>query len=89
MPNYYFQEVKAQAPAGILIAAYLEFKWNEKSYRFQPLFESGSNQATLPGIGSQSRAAAHEFGEFFVRAVEDFDAVERETQSAAAPKPLP
>jgi hypothetical protein len=82
-------EVKAGAPAGIWVVGYLEFKWKEKSYRFQPLFESASGNERIAGIGGQSRTAAHEFGEFFVRAVEDFDAVQRETQASPAPKTDP
>ncbi len=80
------EEVKAQAPTGTWATSSLEFKWNEKPYRFQPLFESGNGNNKMVGIGRESRAVAHEFGEFFVRAVEDFDAVEREVQPAAAPK---
>jgi hypothetical protein len=83
------EEVKAQAPTGTWATSSLEFKWNEKPYRFQPLFESGNGDERIAGIGRESRAAAHEFGEFFVRAVEDFDAVEREVQPAAAPKTEP
>jgi hypothetical protein len=80
------EEVKAQAPTGMWATSSLEFKWKEKPYRFQPLFESASGGSELPGMGRESRAAAHEFGEFFVRAVEDFDAVEREVQPTGAPK---
>jgi hypothetical protein len=82
-------EVKAQAPTGAFVGAYLEFMWKEKPYRFQPLFESGNGNDQMAGIGHQSRTAAHEFGEFFVRAVTDFDAVQRETQATAAPKATP
>ncbi len=82
-------EVKAEAPAGIWNAGYLQFEWKKKPYRFQPLFESPNGGDELPGVGHEWRAAAHEFGEFFVRAVEDFDAVGRETQPPAASKTVP
>ena len=85
------REVKAEAFAGKWTDRTIELKWKEKLYNCQPLFESADGSGRIPGLGDlrQIRDAARDYVQFFVRAIEDFDAVEREAQSPAAPKTEP
>jgi hypothetical protein len=83
-------DVKATLPSG-RSNDYLQVTVKDKSWTFRPFFEFPPAQMQAP-IGymanahisatGQSGIAAREFSKFFVRAVTDFDAVERETRPA-------